>query len=90
VAVDIVKPLGVVFLVNDIPYVTMFEETHEMEVTHGQRITMTLDGVSTEPWAGVDNMAGMLPLRDIEAPRPPKFESLEEAEEWLDRYPLRT
>lgn len=88
-ASDIVKPIGVVFLVNDIPYVTLFAETHEMKVQHGQRITMTLDGVSTEPWAGVDNMAGMLPLKEIEAPRPPKFDSIAEAEAWLDEYPMR-
>ena len=86
-AEDIVKPLGVVFMVNGVPYVTMFRETHEMTVMHGQRITMTLDGITTEPWAGVDNMAGMLPLRDLEAPTPPKFASQAEAEAWLDQYP---
>lgn len=89
-ASDTVKPIGVVFMVNDVPYVTMFNETHEMEVKHGQRITMTLDGVTTEPWAGVENMAGMLPLRDLEAPRPPKFSSMEEAAAWLDQYPATT
>jgi len=90
VPTDIVKPIGVVFMVNDIPYVTMFNETHEMEVQHGQKITIALDGITTEPWAGVDNMAGMLPLVEIQAPRPPKFGSMEEAEQWLDQYPLRT
>lgn len=89
-ASDIVKPLGVVFMVNDVPYVTMFNETHEMEVKQGQRITMTLDGVTTEPWAGVENMAGMLPLKDLEAPRPPKFDTLEEAQAWLEKYPANT
>lgn len=84
---DVVKPLGVVFMVNGVPYVTMFNDTHEFTVTHGQRITMTLDGVTTEPWAGVENMAGMLPLKDLEAPTPPKFASQEEAEAWLDQYP---
>lgn len=88
-AADIVKPLGVVFLVNDIPYVTMFNETHEMEVVHGQRITISLDGITTEPWAGVDKMAGMLPLIEIQAPRPPRFASQEEADAWLDEYPTR-
>jgi hypothetical protein len=87
---DIVKPVGVVFMVNGVPYVTMFNDTHEMDVAHGQRITITLDGITTEPWAGVDNMAGMLPLKDLEAPTPPKFASHEEAEAWLDQYPAIT
>ena len=86
-ASDTVKPVGVVFLVNGVPYVTMFNETQQFEVNQGQRITMTLDGVTTEPWAGVENMAGMLPLKDLEAPTPPKFSSEEEAAEWLDQYP---
>ena len=87
-ATDIVKPVGVVFMVNGVPYVTMFEDGQEMEVDYGVRVTMAIDGLTTEPWAGVDNMAGMLPLSTITAPRPPKFANEEEAAAWLDEYPV--
>lgn len=86
---DTVKPLGVVFYVNDIPYITMFNDAETIEVSKGQTITIAVDGITTDPWAGAENMAGLLPLSEINAPRPPKFTSEAEVEEWLDQYPTR-
>jgi len=86
---DHVRPLGVVFLVNDVPYVTMFDNTEPLTVTYGSTVTIAIDGITTEPWAGVDNMVGMLPLVELQAPVPPQFQTVEEAEAWLDQYPSR-
>jgi hypothetical protein len=86
-----VKPVGVVIKVDDEPYIIMFDRAEEVTITPNSTLTFALDGITTAPWAGVENMANILPLRDVAGvlPRPPKFTTKEEAEAWLDEYPSR-
>jgi hypothetical protein len=84
---DELMALGVVFKVNGVPYIIMFKDQDTLLVQRGQRLSVNLEPLDTYTWEGAENMAGLLPLAVVNAPRPPKFASEAEAAEWLDQYP---
>ena len=89
---DRLKAIGTVFMINDVPYLCTFDMSEEVTLVHGDSMTMTFADMELKVWQGVDKASNMLPLykiTDVSAltPVPPRFDSLEEADAWLDSHP---
>jgi hypothetical protein len=87
------RAVGVVFNVDGKHYIKMLNgET--VQVSVGQSLKLTLDDVDIHNWSADPEVMGLMPLGEVEKgnpiPIPPKFASVEEADEWLDSHPVRT
>lgn len=86
--------MGVVICVDGDYYIVPFKPMNPVVVTQSASVVFTLDDVVISPWNGPEK-SDLIPLwgmRDVknplrDDPRPPKFESAEEAEEWLKQHP---
>lgn len=93
-----ILPMGVLVCIDGDYYVAEFD--HPMDplvVTAGTDVEIRLDTIRIVMWRDPQTIGGLLPLkaalkvnplRPLE-PLPPKFASVEEAEDWLRNHPAR-